>query len=441
MKYAIRLLCVEAEGFEAHVMNEDLRRVLRTPEMLFVGINAVVGGGIFLLPGQAAAQAGAASVWAYLAAGIVVGLIGLCFAELSTMFDRTGGPILYARAALGRTAGFTVGWAVWLTYLVGLAALSDGFVSYLGSLWPAAKDGEVWIVPALIFVLCLLNTVGVRLGARVVQLFTIAKLVPLAVLVFAGLTFAGAVGNADLSLVPGGRGSFLGAVLIIVFAYGGFEGTAIPAGEMVNPRRAVVVAVLGTLAAVTTFYMLVQYAALRIEPNLASAGSPLASAGEAAFSGGLALLTVGALVSIFGTQSGVVLLAPRTLYSLAREGMLPEVLGRVHPRFKTPVVSIWVTGVLVAVLAVSGSVSSLILLNVAARLYQYLMVCISAGVLRLREPEAPRAFRLPFGPAIPAVAGMLCLFLLSRQPAVNLLATAGALAAGLLLYAAGSRRV
>ncbi len=146
-------------------------------------------------------------------------------------------------------------------------------------------------------------------------------------------------------------------------------------------------------------------------------------------------MTVGALLSIFGTQSGLALISPRNLYGLSREGMLPGLLGLVHPRFRTPVVSIWLTGALVVVLGVTGTFAQLILLNVATRLYQYLMVCLSVVILRLRDPQTERPFRLPLGFAIPAVAAALCVLLLTQQPLVNLLAALGALAVGLGLYA------
>ena len=421
-------------------MREQLQRTLGTPGMLFIGINGVVGGGIFLLPGQVAERAGPAAVWAYLAAGVVVILIGLCFAEISTMYDRTGGPLVYAREAMGQTAGFTVGWMVWLTYLLGWALLSNGFIGYLGSLWAPAQDYGAFIIVGLVVLLCLLNTFGVRLGAGVIQFFTVAKLVPLTILIIAGLTFAGVSGNGTLGLVSPGSADFLGAVLIIIFAYGGFEAATIPAGEMVNPRRTISVAVLGTLGAVTVFYMLIQYAALRIEPELAASSSPLASVGEAMFAGGLTLMTVGALLSIGGTQSGIALISSRSLYALSREGMLPRFLGWIHPRFRTPVVSIWLTGALVVILTITGTFQQLLLLNVAARLYQYLMVCISVVILRLRNPEAERPFRLPLGLTIPVLAAGLCVLLFTQQPLVNLLAALGALAAGLVLYAVGRSR-
>ncbi len=191
-------------------MREQLQRVLRTPEVLFIGINGVVGGGIFLLPGQVAQSAGAAAVWAYLAAGVVVVLIGLSFAEVSTMYDRTGGSLVYTQEAMGQTAGFTVGWMVWVTYLVGWAILGNGFVGYLGSLWAPAETYEAPIIVGLVALLCLLNTLGVRLGSGVIQFFTVAKLIPLTLLIVAGLTFAGVPGNGALELVPDGSGDFSG---------------------------------------------------------------------------------------------------------------------------------------------------------------------------------------------------------------------------------------
>jgi amino acid transporter len=416
------------------MVREQLQRVMRTPEVLFIGVNGVVGGGIFLLPGQVAQSAGAAAVWAYLAAGALFILIGLSYAEISTMYDRTGGPLVYVQEAMGKTAGFSVGWMVWVTYLVGWAVLSNGLIGYLGSLWEPAETYKTPIIIGLIGLLCLLNTLGVRLGSGLIQFFTVAKLIPLALLVIAGLTFAGAPGNEFLGQVPGG-GDFFAAVLIVIVAYGGFEGATIPAGEMRDPRRTIFVAVLGTLVGVTAFYMLIQYAALRIEPNLANSETPLAAAGGAMFAGGLVLMTVGAIVSIFGTKSGVALTAPRNLYALSREGMLPEFLGRVSRRYSTPVVSIWITGTLVVVLAATGTFTQLLLLNVAARLFQYLMVCVSVVILRRRDPLAERPFRLPLGVTIPVVAAVLCAALFTQQPLVNVLVAVGALAVGLVLYA------
>lgn len=156
--------------------------------------------------------------------------------------------------------------------------------------------------------------------------------------------------------------------------------------------------------------------------------------GDLMFAGGLVFMTIGALVSIGGTQSGVALIAPRSLYALSREGMVPAFLGKVHPRFATPVASIWLTGAIVVVLTITGTFAQLILLNVAARLYQCLMVCVSAAILRVRGGDSETSFRLPLGPTIPVVAALLCVVLLAQQSLFEILATIAALAVGLILY-------
>jgi APA family basic amino acid/polyamine antiporter len=411
-------------------VEEQLKRVLRTPEVLLIGINGVVGGGIFLLPGKVAKLAGTNAIWAYLVAGVVCILIGLSFAEASGMFSRTGGGYVYTQEAMGKTVGFSVGWMAWLTYLLGWAALSNGFVGYLGTLIPAVAHYRGIVIIGVIGSLLVLNTFGVKKGAFAINFFSIAKLIPLLLLILVGLFHS----TSGLGAVPAGSGSFSKAVLVLIFAYGGFEMATIPAGEMVNPRKTVTIAVLGTLTGVTLFYMLIQFAALRLDPNLASAKAPLAAAGNVMFTGGLTVMTLGAVLSIVGTKSGVALSSPRSLYALSADGALPSLFGRVHARFATPVAAIWTTGVIVIILALTGTFEHLILLNVAARLYEYLMVCLAVIVLRFRRRDAVRPFRLPLGITVPLIAAILTIWLLLQESGSQLLAALAALAAGLVLY-------
>ncbi|QSO51507.1 amino acid permease [Alicyclobacillus curvatus] len=415
-------------------MEENLKKVLRTPEVLLIGVNGVVGGGIFLLPGTVAKLAGNGAVWAYLIAGIIAILIGLSFAEASSMFTKTGGAMVYTEAAMGKTASFTVGWMSWLTYVAGWAALSNGFFSYLLSLFPGLAPYRSVVIIVVIGLLCILNTFGVKKGSGTIVFFSIAKLIPLLLLIIIGLGhFTSSTATASGLGAMGGH--FGQAVLVLIFAYGGFEMAAIPTGEMVNPRKTVSVAVIGTLIGVTLFYMLIQVAATHLDPAIATAKAPLASAGKAMFAGGMTVMTIGAVLSIFGTKSGVALAAPRQLYALGRDGGLPQVISAIHPSQQTPVVAIWVTGIVVMIAATTGTFSSLVLLNVAARVYEYLAVCVSVILLRFTARDSERPFRLPFGIVLPSIAALLCVWLLAQEGGKQLGAALLALIIGLILYA------
>jgi APA family basic amino acid/polyamine antiporter len=413
-------------------MTEPLKRALTTPAVLFIGLNCVVGGGIFALPGAVSAKAGPFAVGAIILAGLVVTIVALAYAEAGSMFGRTGGPSVYAEEGLGATAGFTVGWMVWLSYVVGWAALANGFAGYLSDFWPAAGQYPLPVAIATIVALCLVNAAGVRNGAGVVSLLTVAKLVPLLLLVVLGLLLPATRSSSAVATASGGLWS---AVLFLIFAYAGFETAAIPAGEMRNPRRSVVIALTGTLVSVTLLYTLVQVAAMRLEPGIAASAKPLADAGARMFSGGGTVMTIGALLSIAGTLSGIALATPRALYALARDGSLPAILHRTNPR-GAPEVAIWVTGAAAAALAGTGNFSDLALLMVAGILYQYLVVCLGVAALRLRRPDAARPFKLPLGPAIPAAGAALCAFLLTQQDLKAVWLTLAALAIGLALRAA-----
>jgi APA family basic amino acid/polyamine antiporter len=415
-------------------MQETLRRALHTPQVLFLGINGVIGGGIFLLPGEVAADARHQALWAYLIAGAIVLLIGLAYAEASSMVTNTGGAYLYVEKAMGSVVGFAVGWMSWVTFVLGWAALSVGLVGYLVQLIPALQPWHSVVIVAIIGLLCLLNTLGVQRGALAVTFFSIVKLIPLLLLIVFGVLTLFA---APLHLATASSSAhFSQAVLLLIFAYGGFEMAAIPAGEMTQPRRSVVIGVIGTLVGVTIFYILIQWAAQRLDPHLASAVDPLTQVGRLMFLGGATVMTLGAALSILGTQSGVALASPRILYALAFHRSLPQPLARVLPAFNTPVVAIWTTGILVAVLALSGTFTHLILINVAARLFEYLFVAIAVVVLRLREPQAERRFKLPLGITIPVAAAILCAALLVQESRADLVAAAFALLIGLAAYVA-----
>ncbi|HEY8519270.1 MAG TPA: amino acid permease [Gammaproteobacteria bacterium] len=412
-----------------------LLRTVSRRQLVGLAVNDVVGSGIFLLPAAAAALLGAGSVLGVVIAGLAVALLVLCFAEAATHFDEPGGAYLYTREAFGRFVGFEVGWMTWLARLASIASLANGFALAVSFLWPAAAAGapRAVLVTTLIALLTWLNVLGVRHGAGAAVTLVVAKLVPLAVFVAAGLFFVHWPRVAAMELPAAGA---LGeAALLLLFAYAGFENTPAAAGEYRNPRRDVPFALLVMILAVTLLYAAVQLVAVGTLPGIAQSEAPLAAAAATFLgAGGAWLMTVGGIVSIAGNMSNTVLMAPRYLYALARDGYGPAVLAAVHPVYRTPAVAIVASSTLALALALSGSFVQLATLSVVARLVTYVGTAAAVPVLRRRFGERPGAWRLPGGAAIPALAVLLSLALLASASWGNLVAGAAALAAGAVVY-------
>lgn len=404
-------------------------------QIVGLSINDVIGSGIYLLPAATAVLLGPASVWAVLLAGIAVALLVLCYAQAASYFDQPGGSYLYAREAFGPFVGFEIGWMVWLTRIASAAALSNGLADAVARFWAPAADGagRLLIVIGSLGLLTFINVIGVKSAARTGVALVIGKLLPLALFIVIGAFYI------DTSLLASGDAPPLRnlgeAALLLLFAYAGFENIPAAAGEFRNPRRDVPFALLTMIAVVTLIYASVQLVAQGTLANLAASQTPLADA-AASFSGeGLALiLTIGATISILGTNSNTMLFGPRVLYSLAQDGFGPRVLASIHPRFHTPAVAIVTQGALALAFALSGSFVKLALLSVVARLCAYIGTVLSLLVLQRRYANHPGALKLPGGPVIPVAALLLSLGLLASATLDNLIAAAGALALGAVLY-------
>ncbi|MDG2517078.1 APC family permease [Lysobacter soli] len=406
-------------------------------QIVGLSINDVVGSGIYLLPAAAAALLGPASLWAVLLAGLAVSLLVLCYAQAASYFDAPGGGYLYAREAFGPFIGFEVGWMLLLTRVATAAALANGLAEAVTHFWPAADAGwaRMSIVSGSIALLVAINVVGVRAAANAGVLLAIGKLVPLALFVAIGVFFVdtslAAPSTAPLTARP-----LAEAALLLLFAYAGFENLPAAAGEYRNPRRDVPFALLTMIATVTFVYVSVQWVALGTLPDLAHSSTPLAEAASRFSGEWLALvMTVGASISILGTSSNTVLMAPRYLLALSQDGYGPRWLGAIHPRFRTPAVSIVLIGAVSLALALSGSFVQLALLSVVSRLCTYLGTAGSVLVLRHKHGDREGALRLPGGPLIPIAAIVLSLALLASAQVANLIAAAIALVIGAVVYA------
>jgi len=260
-----------------------LARVLGRWDLTAVGVNQVIGSGIFVLPASVAVLVGAASsTWPFVVAGVVNTLIVLCFAEVATRFRGAGGPYLYAKAAFGDLVGFEVAWMLWLTRLAALAALANALALYLGFFWPGASGGvgRVVVVSATIGILALINLIGVRYGSWTVNLFTVSKMVPLLCFVVVGVFFIQL--ERFRGFTPSFDASTGEAVLLLMFAFGGYELITIPAGEARSPRRDAPFALLTTIAIVCVVFLAVQVVAVGTLPGLGDSDTPLADAARRA---------------------------------------------------------------------------------------------------------------------------------------------------------------
>ena len=406
-----------------------LVRALGRWSLVALTVNSVIGSGVFGLPATVAALLGKQSVLAVLIAGAAIGVIMMCFAEVASQFSEAGGPYLYARTVFGRFIGLVVGWTFYLAQSAAPAANANLFVIYLAEFWPGAKASRFLILTVLVGLLAVINILGVRQGARVSNIFTVAKLLPLLMVILAGtaVTMVHPAPMAPEGPIAGGV--WLKAMVLLVFAFGGFETALVPLGEAKDPRRDVGFALLTSLIACIAIYVLVQWVVVGVLGTGATTDRPLAEVARLTMGNrGAALVAIGALVSVYGYLSAKLLSMPRTTFALAEGGDLPGPLGWVSRRFHTPWLSILIYALTVWGLALVGNFAWNVTLSAVARLFYYAVVCAALIALRRKHPGAIR-FRVPGGPVL-AVLGILLCALMVRQVDLSqsriLLVTVGA---------------
>ncbi len=390
-------------------------------------LNTVIGTGIFVLPGTAAARLGWASMWAWAIAALLTGAMVLCFAEVASRFDAGGGAYLYAQKAFGRYAGVQIGWVNYFARITAAAAQANAFTAYLGALWLWAdtRVGAVTTSTVFIGLLAAANVRSVRSGARVSNIFALIKMLPL--LAFGALGIAWLVagqGVAPPIAADTSVGGWLQLLLLLMFAFGGFESALIPLAEAKDPRRDAPVALFTGLALVTVLYLVTQLAVLATLDNPGATDRPIAESARVMFgNAGAAAVAVAAIVSIYGWLASMILTVPRITQAMADRGDLPRIFGEVHPRFRTPYISIIVFAGLAWFLSVQGSLIQNLSLSAVSRLVVSGTVCASLPVFRRRDRTAPAGsgaaamFRSPFGMVMSVVGVLTSVLLASRMNA------------------------
>ena len=469
-KKSIASLQVEATGEHG----ATLKRALTATNLTLLGIGAIIGAGIFVLTGTAAANyAGPAIVLSFILAGTGCLFAGLCYAEFASMIPIAGSAYTYSYATLGEFFAWIIGWDLVLEYLFGASTVAVGwsgyFVSFMNSIgitmptaWTQApfaytaaeglsRTGAILNIPAifLIAVLTVLLVVGVKESAGFNNVVVAIKVAIIFLVIGFGFMFVNTDNWSPFIPPNTGPGQFgwdgiVRGAGVIFFAYIGFDAVSTAAQEAKNPQRDMPIGILGSLAFCTILYILmslvmtglVPYTQLNVPDPVYVA---LAAAGP-----GLSWLTkliaIGAMAGLASVVLVMLMGQPRIFYSMARDGLLPAVFGKVHPRFQTPYVTTILTGIVAAAMAGLFPIGILGELVSIGTLLAFVIVCAGIWVLRRRSPELPRPFKAPFVPAVPILGILICGYMMARLPRDTWMRLIIWMALGLVIYFAYSRK-
>ena len=466
IKKPLDILMAEAAEEGTH----SLRRSLTATNLTLLGIGAIIGAGIFVLTGQAAAQyAGPAIVLSFVIAGFGCLFAGLCYAEFASLIPIAGSAYTYGYATLGEFMAWIIGWDLILEYLFAASTVSVGFSGYFVELmkeigfaipekfagaplkWVEADrafhaTSSVVNLPAmgLIFVLTVLLVIGIRESARFNNIAVLIKLsIVLAVIGF-GIKY---VNTANWRpFIPENTGTFghfgLSGIVrgsaVVFFAYIGFDAVSTAAQEAKNPQRDLPIGILASIAICTVLYILMALIMTGLTPfmNL-NVPHPVFVAIDAA-GPGLKWLTyfinIGAIAGLASVVLVMLMGQPRIFYAMSRDGLLPPFFGKVHPKFKTPYVATIITGAVAMVFGGLFPIDILGELVSIGTLLAFIIVCAGVLVLRYRSPDLHRPFRTPFVPLVPILGIGTCGFMMAFLPSTTWLRLGLWMALGLLIY-------
>lgn len=414
-----------------------LNRSISRWAMVLLVINGVIGSGIFGLPSKAFKEVGVYSIAAFFICAIAVFIIILCFAEVSSRFDKTGGPYLYALSSFGPLPAFLTGWLLLLTRFITYAALINLLVTYLSvfSDWFTLSSSRIITIVLLTLVLAYINHVGVKNSTHVNNFLTIAKLLALLLFIVVGFFFIKGE-NYQAKELPGFN-SFSSTVLLLVFAFGGFESVLVNSGEVKNPEKNLPFALLLAALIIAAIYMLVQIVSIGTLPSLSSAEKPLAEASQL-FMGnaGAIIITLGAVVSITGTLNAIMLVGSRLPFAFSEENQFPKLFSFIHPTYKTPTLSLLLFVTVTIIVSLAYSFIEAAQLSAITRVMIYAIVCITLIILRKKKPGQVGFFKIKHGIVVGILGVLIAIWLLTSAKQEDITVIGKAVGIGLVIYLA-----
>ncbi|HVH54804.1 MAG TPA: amino acid permease [Vicinamibacterales bacterium] len=414
---------------------KSLKRTLTGLDLTLLGIGAIIGTGIFVLTGTAAAnQAGPAIVLAYVAAGLACGFAALCYAEFASMIPISGSAYTYAYATLGEIFAWMIGWDLILEYAVGSMTVAVGWSGYFQRIlagfgislpaWMTAApatsvEGALMNLPAMLIVLVItaLLVIGVRESARFNAAMVAVKLVAILFFIVVGV---GYVEPANWQpFMPYGVQGIAAAAAVVFFAYIGFDAVSTTAEEAKNPQRDMPIGIIASLIICTVLYLAVSGILTGIIPVVqyktdaqflnAPVGYALAVIGKDWAAG---LVSAGAVAGITSVLLVMLMSQPRIFFAMSRDQLLPPGVSKVHPKFRTPYITTIITGVIVSIVAGFTPIQVLGEMTSIGTLFAFVVVCFAVLILRARRPDHPRPFKVPFGPVFPVLGVISCVYLM-----------------------------
>jgi amino acid transporter len=403
-------------------LTEPARGLVRTIgrwSLVALIINTMIGASIFGLPGLIAARLGRWSPVGFLVAFAGIAVIAACMAEVASQFREAGGPYLYARAAFGRFLAIQNGWLTWLSRIAAVSAVANLFIIYLGEFFPGVRAplARAGVLTMLIGFLAVVNYRGVTGGKQLSDFFTVTKVALLTFFIVTGLTALAL--HPEIRVTPAATqttsADWFEAVLLMIYSYGGFEAALVATGETRDARKDIPFALFTAIAAATVLFVAVQYLVIHTIANVATSSAPAVDSARRFLSPlGVQIVAAGTLVSAYGYLSANMLHTPRITFAMGERGDFPAFFGKIHPRFRTPHLSIVIFAAVLLLFSIAGNFRWNAMLSSVARLFVYGSVAAALPALRKKQPQADR-FRLPFGNLIAALALLFTGVLVTRM--------------------------